>query len=150
MELSVFCSSLFVLGHSFLPFSLSCCEFSARKRSSATFLFSAWPVIFFGVLVLVKLQSGIPRNVSSIESTFELFTHRDKAPMIERRGAIVVALPGNRKSLYPSENKDNKPRLRFTPVCAPLAPLYAPLATERTWLVPCLAWIKYILRKKLP
>ena len=90
MELGVFCSSLFVLGHSFLPFSSSCREFSTGRRSSATFLFSAWPVIFFGVLLLVKLQSGIPRNVLSIESTFELFTHRNKAPMIERRDVPLL------------------------------------------------------------
>ena len=34
------------------------------------FVFSAWLVIFFGVLLLVKLQNGIPQNAPSSESTF--------------------------------------------------------------------------------
>ena len=35
--------------------------------------------------------------------------------------AIILTLPDNRQSFYPSEYKDYKPRTRFTPVCVPFA-----------------------------
>ena len=54
---------------------------SRPANGARRLFFFAWLIIVFGVLLLVKLQSGIPRNVSSIESTFEFFTHA----MMERR-----------------------------------------------------------------